>query len=290
MTGRAQSLDEQVRALEDGRAFVDLSAMRKIRVVGGDAESWLNDLLTARLAGLREGEARRSLLLTPTGRIRADVHVVRERGGFLLLQDRRQPHAIDELLAPYILSSDLSLSDTSQELTILAAPELEPDPAAETFRPSPLLWGVGLVAARSMRSALGDSLASTGITEAHPHAVETRRIRLGRAAFPQDLDPDSLPAEAGLEHLIDLEKGCFLGQESIAKVRNLGHPPRLVVRLRADEPVSQGDPVRSDGRETGKITSVATEDAGWAVLARVRWEDRRENLRTEAGVYLRRLD
>ena len=81
-------------ALEEGRAFVDLSGMRKILVAGDDAERWLNDLLTAGLADLRVGDARRSLLLTPTGRIRADLHVARTFAGFLLLQDGRQPHPV----------------------------------------------------------------------------------------------------------------------------------------------------------------------------------------------------
>jgi len=277
-------------ALEEGRAFVDLSGMRKILVAGDDAERWLNDLLTAGLADLRVGDARRSLLLTPTGRIRADLHVARTFAGFLLLQDARQPHPVQELLAPYVLSSAVSLSDRTDGLAVLAAPDLPVEAEAERFRPSPLEWGVGLVVNEARRGEIAAALRSTAIFEASPDAVEVRRIRLGRPRFPGDLDQDSLPAEGNLERLIDLLKGCFLGQESIAKVRNLGHPPRVVVRLRADAPVAHGDTVISGDQQTGKITSAVTENGGWAVLARVRWEDRDGDLRTSTGIYLHHLD
>ena len=81
-------------------------------VRGADAEGWLNDLVTAAIDRLAEGEALRSFLLSPTGRIRADVFVLRSRAGdgFLLLQGPGQPDAIADLLAPYVLSSEVELA------------------------------------------------------------------------------------------------------------------------------------------------------------------------------------
>jgi folate-binding protein YgfZ len=112
-------------------------------------------------------------------------------------------------------------------------------------------------------------------------------VRRGVARFPVDVDEDSLPAEAGLEPAIDLAKGCFLGQESVAKVRNLGHPPRVVLALRAEGPVGPGEPVVTGGREVGRVTSAAPAPDGMALLARVRWEARSEALTTVAGEPLR---
>ena len=79
---------------------------------GADAEGWLNDLVTASIDRLAEGEALRSFLLSPTGRIRADVFVLPARAGegFLLLQGPGQPDAIADLLAPYVLSSEVELA------------------------------------------------------------------------------------------------------------------------------------------------------------------------------------
>lgn len=108
-------LEEQVRALDEGRAFVDGSGLRMVEVGGGDAAAWLNDLVTAGVEDLAENEAVRSLLLTPTGRVRADFHVARASERFLLLQDPDQPKAIDDLLEPYVLSSDVALRDPGGE-------------------------------------------------------------------------------------------------------------------------------------------------------------------------------
>src|SRR5512132_2239769 len=99
------ALADDVAALLEGRRFVNLSGRRIVRVAGPDAVGWLHDLLTADIAGLGIGGSRRSLLLSATGRIRADLQVLRRDGDLLLLQDRTQPDAVDELLSPYLLSS-----------------------------------------------------------------------------------------------------------------------------------------------------------------------------------------
>ena len=70
--------------------------------------------------------------------------------------------------------------------------------------------------------------------------LEVRRIRAGTPRMGIDFGQDALPAEVGLDWTIDTAKGCFLGQESVAKVRNLGHPPRVLRHLRADAPVGAG--------------------------------------------------
>jgi hypothetical protein len=71
--------------------------------------------------------------------------------------------------------------------------------------------------------------------------------------------------------MVDTTKGCFLGQESVAKIRNLGRPPFLVVGLRADGPVVVGEPVLSAGGEVGRVTSALTSSDASVVLARVRY-------------------
>ena len=90
-----------------------------------------------------------------------------------------------------------------------------------------------------------------------------------------DFEAGALPAEAGLERLIDLTKGCFLGQESVAKVRNLGHPPTVLRHLRCDGRVIAGTSVSAADRESarsevGRITSaVPTREGGTVLIARV---------------------
>jgi len=92
-----------------------------------------------------------------------------------------------------------------------------------------------------------------------------------------DFGEGSLPAEAGLDALIDSGKGCFLGQESVARVRNLGHPARVVRHLTGTGPARPGDPVFASGAPAGEITS-ATGNGEVVVIARVSWDAARASL------------
>jgi hypothetical protein len=266
-TGRTgaggSDLEEQVAALEEGRGFLDLRGWRLAEIGGLDAERWLNDLATARVEGLRPGRSVRSFLLSPTGRIRADLHVLRcaTEPAFVLVQGPGQPADVAALLAPYVLSSDVSIGEGHRHPAFLV-----PDAGAA--------WRVTESPPRSR-------------LEVSERAYEAWRIRHAIPRFPVDLDPDSLPAEAGLDQppLIDREKGCYLGQESVARVRNLGHPPRVVVAVQLGGTVAPGERVFADGEPAGIITSV--DGASGAGLARVRWEAAGLALRTEGGTPVR---
>jgi len=260
------AFDEQLEALEQGRACVDLQGWGLTEARGADAEGWLNDLVTASVDGIPEGEALRSFLLSPTGRIRADLHVLRGRSGdgFLLLQDGAQPDAIDDLLGRYVLSSDVELAPA--------------DPRGLRVNPRP---GLGWTTAWE---APDDRSVPAG-----PEALDAWRIRHGLARFPVDLDADSLPAEADLdvEPVIDRSKGCYLGQESVARVRNLGHPPRVVVGVRAEAPLRPGAPVQSRGARAGTVTSVEPR-GGSSAMVRIRWDARDTELTADGGIALER--
>lgn len=273
---------DELTALTDGRAAVDLSSYRKVRVRGADARGWLHDLVTADVASLTPGDARRSLLLDPTGHIRADLQVACDDEGFWLFQAPDETDHIGTALGPYVLSSDVTLDDLTDERGLVAL--LGP---IETL-------GV----AASFPSALGtgrDVLLDSPTT---PHAwaeylvgapaVEVWRIRAGRACMGADFDRSALPAEAGLESTVDLTKGCFLGQESVSRVRNLGHPPRLVRHLMGRASIDTGSRlVTSDGSEAGIVTSAAEhEDGGTVLLAMVPWAARQADLRTADGIAL----
>jgi folate-binding protein YgfZ len=253
---------EELDALEQERAFVDLSAWRKVVVSGADAVRWLNDLLTADVASLGSGQAHRSLLLTPTGRIRADVHVVRRESDVLLLQSSDQPDHIGLALHPYALSSDVVLHDATQEVSLIA---VHGDAATlvgyPCHTPSALGSGIGMVPASGRPSwRLGEALANAGLVEVGAAAVDAWRIRRGIARLGADFDRDALPAEARLEDAIAFDKGCFLGQESVAKVRNLGHPPRVLRHVSVPGELKAGAPVRSGGERVGEVTSAAPID------------------------------
>jgi folate-binding protein YgfZ len=257
----AATVREEIEALQAGRGVLDLDGWGATEVRGADAERWLNDLVTASMEDLPAGETVRSLLLGPTGRIRADLQIARKDGGFLLLQGPGQPEPISRLLDRYVLSSNVELAPARR------------DALALTPRPGP-------------RWRFSDD-GSDGVRVGR-EAFDAWRVRHAIPAFPRDVDVDSLPSEAGLdeEPVVDRSKGCYLGQESVARIRNLGHPPRLVVPVETRGSVHIGDRVFSPEAEVGIVTSV--DPVGPAAMVRIRWDARDLELKTGTGIGLPR--
>jgi folate-binding protein YgfZ len=271
----SEMIREQRRALEEERAFLDLSSWRKVRVSGTDARSWLGDLLAADIAGLEPGVGRRSLLLTPTGRTRADIQVARRESDLLLLQSPDQPEDIGLVLSGYVLSADVQLEDRADDLALFAIPGRAAslvDAAGATVPSSvgpgvDVITAVGEPAARFIASCI-----AAGLEQAGGDAYEAWRILRGIARMGADFDERSLPSEAGLEATIDYGKGCFLGQEAVARVRNLGHPPRILRHLQAPGSMGRGERVFAEGTAVGELTSVGEIGDGSVAIARVRWD------------------
>lgn len=248
---------ELVDALDDGRGFVYRSEDRKVTVRGADARGWLGDLVTADVATLERGASRRSLLLTPTGRIRADLWITQiDDDAFVVLQAKDQPEPVEDLLRPYVLSSAVRLEDASDILSALVFPvrqEIVTVPRGDLI-------------------TLEQTMIRAGSVLVNERAYEVWRVGRGDPRMRADFEAGALPAEAGLERLIDMEKGCFLGQESVAKVRNLGHPPTILRHLRSETVVVVGAPVHSSGGAVGQVTSAAPGRLGGSVIiARVGW-------------------
>jgi tRNA-modifying protein YgfZ len=277
---------EELTALDEGRAFADLSSVRTIRVTGTDARAWLHDLVTTDVGSLLPGGARRSLLLTPTGRIRADFMVGVFDDAIWLLQASDQPDPVDRLLAPYVLSSDVRLDDVGADHTVIAVlgpvPPIDIGPAV---RPSIAGEGADLIVPDDHGDDRRRILVSADFAPVGREALEVWRIRRGDPRLGVDVEVGALPAEAGLDATIDETKGCFLGQESVAKIRNFGHPPRTLLHLRTPALVDVGGIVVARGTDAGVITSAAVAaDGGTVVIASVLWSARDAALTTADGV------
>jgi folate-binding protein YgfZ len=274
--------------LASGSAFADLSSWRKVSVSGADALSWLNDLVSADVSDLAPGRARRSLVLAPTGYIQAEFTVAVAGGLMLLLQDPIQDRSVEGLLSPYVLSSDVELADRTDDLALFALPgrRFSPDTAGTAFfAPSCLSAGVDLLAMVEDRDAVVHSLEKV-FTAATADDVERWRVVAGIPRMGVDASGADLPEEAGLADAVSFEKGCYLGQEAVAKARNLGHPRRLVLHVTADASLARDDVVFVANEEAGTITSAAQTNDGFVALARVRWDARRGPFRTAGGADL----
>jgi tRNA-modifying protein YgfZ len=282
-------LDAQTAtALTAGTGFADLSFWRKVALSGAEARTWLNDLVSADIADLAPGRARRALLLSPTGRVRAEFTVAMPGETLVLLQDPAQPRSIVDLLSLYVLSSDVRLGDRTDDLTVFAFPgrTTSADIAGATHSaPSCLGSGVDLIGRGHDHDRLLTSLAGS-FTRIGNEEVEAWRISSGIPKFGVDALEDDLPQECGLASAVSFEKGCFLGQEAVARVRNLGHPRRQLLKLESEDAVAAGEPILEGEREVGEVTSAARVDGRTVMLARVRWGSGQGALRTALGAEL----
>lgn len=261
------SLAELLALVAQDDFTLALPGYRVIRVKGKDAQKWLDDLVTTGVAQMQPNEARRSFLLQPTGRIRAEFWVIRPGDSstdFLLVQAPGQPRSIDSQLSIYQLSSDVDLSIDDTAVTLASAP---PGTATWAARFSP---GSRPLPGERDEWLLGMSPASPSGAPALPADLWTA---IGLATFPESLLPEGLPLEAGdrIGDAIDHAKGCYLGQEAIAKTHNRGRPPFFILWCESTGPVLPGDAVLYGSDHVGKILSVANMGAGTSrILARVR--------------------
>ena len=262
-------------ALAGGEAFVVLDGYARIRVMGVDAVAWLNDLLTAEIAALTPGRAVRAFLLTPTGRIRTEVRAIRRDEGVDLIERSDEPRSIAALLAPYVLSSDVALAEPDQVALVALPSTRRADVGVvraagiDRAAPSTLGSGADAIAGVGRLSEVRDRLGTLGVREVAVAAAEALRVRRGIPRWRVDVLADSFPVGARADDAVAHAKGCFLGQEAVAKIRNLGHPPTVLRHLTAPVLARAGDGLRSEDAPVGEVTSAAPAAAGTVLLARV---------------------
>jgi tRNA-modifying protein YgfZ len=186
-----------------------------------------------------------------------------------------------------VLSSAVEMDDHSERsliVAVLGGLVAEDGDGALVLAPSVLGSGHDVIVPRGEPARrLRAHLRGRGLVELTEKDLETRRIRRGDVRMGADFGSDALPAEAGLEDAIDMTKGCFLGQESVAKVRNLGHPPRVLRHVLSLTPVAPGAPVLAAGVAIGEVTSAAEGNGGTDAIVRVRWDASLGELSTATG-------
>jgi folate-binding protein YgfZ len=248
----------------DHRPTTYLTGDRVLRVQGSGARAWLNSLLTADLRQASPGTARYTLLLSPAGGIVSDAWAVECAADTLaLVLPVGRAKQVHEVLERYLLNEDVSLAfdDAVRVLTVAGARgpelllELGEAPPYACDRLGVGGYDVWIAAARleSILERLSDIIDAG--------AWSAWRIALGVPRAGVDFDEGTSPHEAGLEgRAVSFAKGCYLGQERVARQRRLGGLTQRLVQLEVhgSEPVPQGAIVRDPtGMEAGRVTSAA---------------------------------
>ncbi len=241
---------KEQRALAEGKAWADLSHRAVISIAGEDRLMWLHSLTTQHLEKLAPGEWKEALILDPQGHVEQQLFLVDDGvTTFIHLDTEKAPALLDYLnKMKFMLRVDVK--DVSNEYAILRAPG-KTDSVGGPFALVP----------RSELAATTQAFNSANL-QVGMWALEAERIASGRARIGLDSDYKSIPNELGLlNKAVHMNKGCYRGQETVAKVFNLGHPPRRLVLLHLDGSAvdipSHGAPVVYEGKEIGFVGSVA---------------------------------
>ena len=241
---------KEQRALAEGKAWADLAHRAVISIAGEDRLMWLHSLTTQHLEKLAPGEWKEALILDPQGHVEQQLFLVDDGGTTFIHLDTEKAPALLDYLNKMKFMLRVDVKDVSNEYAILRAPG-KTDAVGGPFALVP----------RSELAATTQAFNSANL-QVGMWALEAERIASGRARIGLDSDYKSIPNELGLlNKAVHMNKGCYRGQETVAKVFNLGHPPRRLVLLHLDGSAvdipSHGDPVVYEGKEIGFVGSVA---------------------------------
>ena len=240
------------RLLEQGEAMVDLSHRGVITVTGPDRLTWLHSLTTQYLLDLAPHQGVTTLVLSPHGHIEHALYGVDDGETFWAHTEPGAAAAAVEWLDRMRFMMRVEVADRSDAYAVVWTSRSGPeDQLARAGQDS--LGGRELFVPRAQLAAVLASAAPAGAW-----ALEARRIAAGVPRIGVDSDHRTIPNELGLlGAAVHLEKGCYRGQETVARVHTLGRPPRRLVRLHldgmADELPAAGAALELDGRSLGFV-------------------------------------
>jgi folate-binding protein YgfZ len=271
--------------LREAVGLVDRSARGKLWLTGSEALDYLQGQVTNDVAALAPRTGCYAALLSHKGKMLADMRVLRGDDFFFI---DTEPEALPALLrnaSMFSIGRDVRHEDVTGSWAILSliGPESRsrldnPPPEAEY---SGVLGEHGLYVATDLGVDVicrSDAAAATrealGVESVSEEAAECLRIESGRPRFSIDVGTETIPQEAGLnERAVSFTKGCYVGQETVARLHYKGKPNRHLRGLRLSEPLATGTPLRLGDREVGTVGSGAVSPVhGPIALAVVRRE------------------
>jgi tRNA-modifying protein YgfZ len=284
----AVELDAQYRQLREECGLVDRSDRGKLLVKGAEAAEYLQGQLTNDVEGLEVGEGCYAALLDRKGHMQADMRVLNLSGATYVAIDGKSRtgtegeaiwidvegvalEAARRHLQTYKIGREVEVEDVTAGRALLSlvgprsaevagSPPL-PENACESLSVEGIecvavgaALGIDLLAPVADAERLRAALVGAGAAEASPEALEILRVERGVPRFGVEMDTATMPAEAGIvEAAVDFEKGCYIGQETVARLHYRGKPNRRLRGLRLSAPAPTGAPLRLGDREVGRV-------------------------------------
>jgi len=287
----AIELDGQYRALREEAG----AAVRKrgfVSVGGPDAAEYVQGQVTNDVEAIEPGKGAYSALLDRKGRMQADMRILRTTDGFRIGVEPEALAAVVRHLTMYSVGRDVTVEDHTGSLALIS---IVGPASAELAGLAPLGWendhaedridgievlsirtdlGLDLVVAAEDSERTLEALAARGIAQVTEDALEIVRVESGRPRHGREMTQETIPQEAGInERAVSFTKGCYIGQETVARLHYKGKPNRHLRGLRLEAETEAGAVVALGEKELGKIgTAVLSPAHGPIALAILRRE------------------
>jgi tRNA-modifying protein YgfZ len=269
----------------ESTGLVDRSDRAKLAVRGPEADDFLQGQVTNDVERLAPGQGCYAALLTHKGKLRTDLRVLRAEDWYWIDAQAIGRAALTHTVTTYSLGRDVSWEDLTEERAILSllgpssgeALDQAPPPAEHSFAEGEhglyvtTDLGVDVICPAAEADGVRQAL---GVEEVSEETAECLRIESGRPRLGFDMDGETMPQEAGInERAVDFEKGCYVGQETVARLHWKGKPNRHLRGLRLAESAERGEELRLGDRVVGRIgSSCVSPTLGPIALALVRRE------------------
>ncbi len=288
----ATAPDEAYAALTGGCALIEPAEDGKLALTGAQAKEFLNGQVSNDTTLLTPGHGCYAALLSNKGKMLADLRVIDTGDELLLITERATLQTLFDTLRRAIIGWDAELHKRTLQLHrfVLTGPQAAriagaPDFAAEHDNALGELpgarvtyiatdTGVEVLCAAEQADTVRAALIDNGATPVAEAAAEVLRVERGRPRYGAELDDTTIPQEAALnERAVSFTKGCYVGQETVARLFYKGKPNRHLRGLRLSGPARTGDALTFEGKEVGRVGSTVVSPVhGPIALALVRRE------------------
>ena len=277
-TPEAATGDEAYAVVTTGCGLLDRSERGKLALTGAEAKDFLQGQVTNDVLALEPGGGCYAAFLTHKGKMRGDMRILDFGEELFLDCERATLQSLFTLIHRYKLGRDVQLHKRTLECGLLSligprarevtrADALGPaehdnrqaEIAGRSVRVIATHLGVDVLCSAEDRAAVEASLIGSGARVVPESVAEILRVEHGRPRYGVDLDETVIPQEAGLnERAVSFTKGCYVGQETVARLFYRGKPNRHLRGLRLSAPVASGSAVRGEGdKEVGRVGSTA---------------------------------